>query len=89
MDIKQAILDTKTHEATSVLSESFNKYDMNIVERDFNALLEWENGIFEEYKFAGDVYKEKRIEFLETLLDKYPLNSGNLSELIKYIKFTY
>lgn len=89
LEIKQAILDTKTHQGTSLLSETFNKYDMNIVERDFDSLLEWEKGIFEEYKFAGDMYKEGRIKFLESLLDKYPLNSANLSKLIEHVKSAY
>ena len=31
------------------LSESFNNYDMNIVERDFDQLLDWEKGISEEF----------------------------------------
>jgi len=86
IDIKQMILDTKTHEATTPLSEKFNQLDMNIVERDFDQLLEWENGIREEYKAYGDKYKLGRLQFLESLLDKYPHNTENLLKLIDYVK---
>ena len=89
LDIKQMILDTKTHEATTSLSEKFNVLDMNIVERDFNQLLEWEKGIREEYKAYGDMYKMGRIQFLESLLDKYPHNTENLLKLIDWVKTNY
>lgn len=87
-EIKQMILDTKTHKASTRLSESFNDYDMNIVERDFNQLLEWEMGISEEYK-NNDSYKEGRLKFLESLLDKYPNNTENLLKLIDWVKTNY
>ena len=86
LDVNQMILDTKTHNSTTKLSESFNNYDMNIVERDFDQLLEWENGISEEYKSYGEQYKEGRLKFLESLLDKYPNNTENLLKLIDYVK---
>jgi predicted metal-dependent HD superfamily phosphohydrolase len=89
LEIKQMILDTKTHESTTPLSEKFNKMDMNIVERDFNQLLEWENGIRNEYKEYGDIYKTGRLAFLESLLDKYPNNTKNLLKLIEYVKSNY
>lgn len=89
LDIKQMILDTKTHEATTPLSEKFNQMDMSIVERDFNQLLEWEKGIREEYKAYGDMYKMGRLQFLESLLDKYPHNTENLLKLIEYVKTNY
>jgi predicted metal-dependent HD superfamily phosphohydrolase len=89
LDISKMILDTKTHEATTNLSESFNHYDMNIVERDFDQLLEWENGIHEEYKAYGDLYKDGRLKFLESLLDKYPNNTENLLKLVDWVKENY
>jgi predicted metal-dependent HD superfamily phosphohydrolase len=89
VDISKMILDTKTHVATTNLSESFNQYDMNIVERDFDQLLEWENGIFNEYKAYGDLYKDGRLKFLESLLDKYPNNTENLLKLIDWVKEKY
>ena len=89
LEVKQMILDTKTHESTTNLSESFNHYDMSIVERDFEQLLEWENGIAEEYKAYGEQYKEGRLKFLESLLDKYPHNTENLIKLLDWVKTNY
>jgi pantetheine-phosphate adenylyltransferase len=88
-EIRQAILDTKTHQSTTKLSESFNRIDMNIVERNFDELVEWEKGISEEYKFSGQKYKESRIKFLESVLDKYPHNTENLIKLIDWIRVNY
>ncbi len=87
LEVKQMILDTKTHQSTTNLSESFNHYDMNIVERDFDQLLEWENGIREEYSvYPKETYKEGRVKFLESLLDKYPNNTENLLKLVDWVK---
>ncbi len=87
LDVKQMILDTKTHDSTTNLSESFNKYDMNIVERDFDQLLEWEKGISEEYSiYPKEEYKEGRLKFLESLLDKYTHNTENLLKLVEWVK---
>jgi predicted metal-dependent HD superfamily phosphohydrolase len=87
LDVKQMILDTKTHNSTTKLSESFNNYDMNIVERDFEQLVEWEKGISEEYSvYPKEQYKEGRVKFLESLLDKYTHNIENLIKLIDWVK---
>jgi len=89
LEIKQAILDTKTHNSSSNLSKIFNEYDMSVVEGNFEDLLKWENGIYEEFKQFGPQYKTGRLKFLESLLDKYPKNSGNLLKLIGWIKEKY
>lgn len=89
LEIKQMILDTKTHQSTTKLSEKFNQYDMNIVERDFDELLEWERGIGQEYKAYGKLYKPGRLSFLESLLDKYPHNTENLIKLVDWVKINY
>lgn len=87
LDVKQMILDTKTHNSTTNLSEHFNKFDMSIVERDFDQLLEWENGISEEFSvFPKEQYKEGRIKFLESVMDNYPNNTENLLKLIEWVK---
>lgn len=87
LDVKQMILDTKTHNSTTNLSESFNKFDMSIVERDFDQLLEWEKGISEEYSvYPKDQYKMGRIKFLESVMDNYPNNTENLLKLIECVK---
>jgi len=86
-DIKQMIIDTKEHKSNTSLSESFNKYDINIVERSYDELLEWEEGISEEYSGYGkENYTEGRIKFLESLLDKHINNTENLLKLIEYVK---
>ena len=74
LEIRTAILDTATHKATNKLSEIFNKYDMNIIERDYDSLLVWEEGIYLEFSKAYDnvSYKAGRLNFLEGILDKYP-----------------
>ena len=65
----------------------YNKYDMNIIERDFDQLIEWENGISEEFSvYPKEQYKEGRLKFLESLLDKYPNNTENLLQLIDHVK---
>ena len=89
LEVKQMILDTKTHEATTDLSELFNHFDMKVVEMDYEKLLEWERGIHDEYQSYGDLYKHGRLQFLETLLDKCPHNTDNLLKLIQYVKNTY
>jgi len=87
LDVKQMILDTKSHNSTTNLSEAFNNYDMNIVERDFDQLLEWEKGISEEYSiYSKEEYKEGRLKFLESLLDKYTHNTENLLKLVEWVK---
>ena len=72
LEINQAILDTATHIGTIPLSEKFNLYDMNIVERDYDSLLKWELGIKYEFQMFGEAYKPNRILFLESIVNKYP-----------------
>jgi hypothetical protein len=63
---------------------------MNIVERDFDQLLEWENGIHDEFKgYGNEKYKEGRLKFLESILDKYPHNTENLLKLVDWVKNNY
>lgn len=89
-EIKQMILDTKTHKSNTRLSESFNHFDMNIVERDFDQLLKWENGIYEEFKaYGNEQYRMGRLQFLESILDKYPNNTENLLKLVDWVKTNY
>lgn len=90
IDIKNAILDTKTHKSSTPLSLIFNRFDMSIVERNYDDLLNWENGIYNEYKIYGnDNYKNGRVKFLESLLDSYPNNTDNLMKLINFVKNNY
>lgn len=89
LSIREAILDTKKHESKTPLDELFNKFDMNIIERDIDSLMKWEHGISQEYKSYGDAYKKGRLNFLESLLDKYTQNTDNLLKLIDFVKNNY
>lgn len=90
LEVKQMILDTKTHESNTKLSEIFNRIDMSVVEGGYDELLEWENGIHYEFQgYGNELYKLGRLQFLEKLLDKYPKNMQNLSKLIDYVKTSY
>lgn len=85
------ILETKNHKSNSKLSESFINYDMSIVNEDYDRLLYWEHGIYNEYKSYGNDYKKGRLLFLESLLNnpKYIDNTENLLKLIDYVKKEY
>jgi pantetheine-phosphate adenylyltransferase len=89
LHIKQMILDTKNHETDDKLSKMFCEMDMSVVKGDFEELLEWEKGIYSEYKSYGPLYKEGRLKFLESLMDNYPTNSENILKLIDWIKMNY
>ncbi len=90
VEIYEAILATARHENVSPISATFNKYDMNIVERSYDELLEWEHGIFREYNTVGiKAYKTGRLQFLESLPDKYPDNRANLEKLINWVASNY
>lgn len=89
-EVYNAILDTKEHVGNSPLSVTFNRYDMNIVERDFDELLEWEQGIRAEYKMVDNTaYKVGRLRFLESLPSQYPANRNNLEKLIDWVRYNY
>jgi hypothetical protein len=57
---------------------------MQIVERNFDQLLNWERGIRQEN--LSESYKKERLIFLESLLDKYTHNTDNLLKLIEWVK---
>lgn len=90
LDINKMILDTKNHKSSNRLSNAFNEYDMSICERDFDSLVDWENKIYEEFKFHGkEAYKKGRVEFLESILDKYIHNNKNILSLISWVEKNY
>lgn len=90
-DIIQSIIDTKNHTNSSELSEIFNEYDMDIVNRDIDSLIKWEDDIFNEYHkfYTTEEYKQGRIKFINSIIDKYPGNMANLQDLLKYIEDKY
>jgi predicted metal-dependent HD superfamily phosphohydrolase len=90
VEVRQMILDTKNHIPCTPLSQKFIDYDMNICERNFDELLEWEEGIRGEYSmFSNEEYKSGRIKFLESIIDKYPSNMDNILDLMNWVKSNY
>lgn len=89
--IVQIINDTKhRNPPTDKLSKIFWEIDNSILLSDFKTLLQYEDDIFKEYQFVSyQIYKEKRIEFLNSCLDiKYfQINKDNILRLIDYINY--
>lgn len=83
---RKIILATKTHDKIHDLISSFNKIDCSILDRDYPELLKWEEQIFEEYKFAGKEYKQRRIQFLKLSIPDHIKNSENLNKLIQHVE---
>ncbi len=80
--IQQLILETKTHQASSPLSQRFIEADLEIFNAPFEALIKYEHQIFKEFQFVDyAIYQQKRIEVLEKFNE-----SGRLDSLIAYVK---
>lgn len=88
MTIYNIILETRTHQPTTELSEIFCDMDMDVLSRDYNTLICYERGIYQEYGKFND-YKNKRIDFIKSMLPKYQSNNHNLLKLIHYINISY
>lgn len=86
--VREIILDTKTHEPNNPLSKRFTDIDMQIVtQSDFTDLLEWELSIFKEYQYIDyTVYKIHRLILLRKMADSYPENRTNLQHLVDYLE---
>lgn len=85
----QIIMDTTLNiEPIEKLSKIFWLSDRNIFFKPFSELIEYENKIFKEYQYVSyDIYKEKRIEFLNNCIGKYSDTCDkNLESLITYVK---
>lgn len=79
-EIKQAILETKTHTPTSILSKQLCDLDLSILWGDYEAFIDFENKIFKEYQFVDySIYKEKRLEILSDF--------GINPEWLNYVKY--
>ena len=88
--VSSIILNTKYHISKDNLSKKFNKIDTNILNLDFKTMLEWENGIYLEYKWAGkEKYKEERLKFLLKSIKEHKSNEHNIRELIKFVFKNY
>lgn len=86
--VKDIILDTKTHEPQSQLSEVFCALDMYIVENgSFSELQKWEFQIFKEFQMIDyKFYKMGRLKVLREFAERYPKNAHNLQNLIEYVE---
>ena len=86
--VKQAILDTQTHQAQESLSVFFCQIELSVViEGNFSELLAWEQKIFKEYQvFDYGVYKAGRLAVLEKLAKQHSENQKNLHYLIEYLQ---
>lgn len=66
-EIKQAILDTKTHKPTNELARQLIELDLEVLYKDFKTFKDYEDKIFKEYQFVDfKTYKEKRIGILKS-----------------------
>jgi len=79
-EVKQAILDTKTHKASkSKLSKYLCDLDTAVLHSDYETFIDFENKIFKEFQFTPyPIYKEKRLKILE--------NYGVCKEYLNYVK---
>jgi predicted metal-dependent HD superfamily phosphohydrolase len=84
------ILSTKTHISNNKLCQKFIKLDTQILDSQFIDMLDWENKIYEEYKWVGlKIYKKKRVEFLLGSIKKHKDNEMNIKKLIDYVRIKY
>lgn len=87
MDICQMIMETKSHMGSSQISEKFCQMDMDIVNRNLDDLLAWEEGIRYEYSiFPKEEYKSGRIKFLEYIASNHQENRENIDALIEAVR---
>ena len=90
VEVKQMILDVKTNIPCTPLSNKFLEYQYSICNENFEHLLEWEKSVREEQYLIEDVdYKRNRIKYLESCIEKYPMNIDNILDLINWIKSNY
>lgn len=84
-NVYTAILNTYKHVDDTENQKLFNRLDFGFLldTTDFAELVEYERCIFKEYQFLDiDTYIEKRINFLNSIVDKNPL----ISQLINYVE---
>lgn len=83
-EIKQVILDTKTHIATTKLSGVFCDMDMSVLKRPFAGLIAYEDQVFKEFQFYDyKSYKAGRIDFLTKVQSELGID---LQNLITYVQ---
>ncbi|TFF33753.1 adenylyltransferase/cytidyltransferase family protein [Mucilaginibacter psychrotolerans] len=83
-EVTAIILDTKTHQPQTPLSEIFSAADLNILYQPLDRLLDYEHRIFKEFQFVDyKVYKQKRVEVLQTL--RQSIDNPAVDALITYV----
>ncbi len=81
-EVKQMILDTKTHKPSSERSAKLQKADLYILTASLEEQIEHEHNIFREYQFVDfNRYREERIKILSSLN-----SGGTLNDLINYVR---
>lgn len=79
--IEKLIMETKSHLATSDLSQVLIDADLAILHAPFDKLMEYEHQIFREFQFVDyKIYKQKRLEVLHKFNTR-----GQLNSLIEYV----
>ncbi len=77
--IKEAILETKTHQPKTELGKQLCELDLAILKKDFTTFIDFEEKIFKEYQWVDhSIYKKKRVAVLSKL--------GVKPEWIDYVK---
>ena len=81
------IFNTKTHDSKDGLCKKFNKLDTCILDAPFIEMLDWENKIYKEFRWAGwKQYKKGRIKFLLSSIKSHTHNVLNIKNLIDYVE---
>ena len=85
INIADAIMETKTHIATTVISSMFCAIDMYVITHyPFSELMKYEHRVFKEYQmFDYSKYLPARINLLCELNERY--NNPDIEKLIDYV----
>lgn len=74
----------------NILLQLFWDADNDILNKDYKALINYESLIRKEYiHIDKQIYKKKRIAFLQQNLKLFDTNKSNLLKLVKYIEDSY
>src|SRR4051812_34118693 len=80
--IRQMILDTKKHKASSAKSNALQRADLYILESPLQEQIEYEHKIFREFQFLDySTYRDGRIKVLAELN-----HNNKLNDVIKYVE---
>jgi len=81
-NIRQLILDTKTHKPSSEKSKKLLHADLYILDAPLDEQITYEHAIFREFQFVDfQIYRQERIKILSELN-----TTGKLTDLITYVR---